>query len=52
MIVIVDYGYGNVFSVESALNRLGKKCILSSDPKIIESANIIILPGSELLSRL
>ena len=34
-LVIVDYGAGNVKSVEFALNRLGVKPILSSDADVV-----------------
>ena len=45
MIVLVDYGYGNIFSVMSALKILGYKALVTSDNKIIESASLIIFPG-------
>ena len=45
MIVIIDYGYGNIFSVMSALKVLGHKALVTSDNKIIESASLIIFPG-------
>lgn len=45
MITIVDYAAGNIKSVTSALTRLGAEYILSADPKIISSAEKVILPG-------
>jgi glutamine amidotransferase len=45
MIVIVDYGMGNLRSVAKAFQRLGKNPVVTSDPKIIQSAKRIILPG-------
>lgn len=45
MIVIIDYGRGNIFSIEQALRHLGADCIVSGDPKVIETANRLILPG-------
>lgn len=45
MIVLVDYGYGNIFSVMSALRALGYKALVTSDNKIIEKASLIIFPG-------
>ena len=45
MIVIVDYGMGNIRSVEKALKRLGTDVVLSSDPSTIANAKKIILPG-------
>tara|TARA_B100000795_G_C22803733_1_gene443453 strand:+ start:506 stop:1144 length:639 start_codon:yes stop_codon:yes gene_type:complete len=46
MIIIVDYGIGNVFSVERSLEHCGAKNVkLSSDPDEIYNADRIILPG-------
>lgn len=44
-VVIIDYGAGNVKSVEFALNRLGYTAVLSSDPDRIISADKVIFPG-------
>lgn len=44
-LVIVDYGAGNVKSVEFALNRLGVKPILSSDADVVGNAGRVIFPG-------
>lgn len=45
MIVIVDYGMGNVGSIQNILRRVGKESVISSDPKQIEQAEKLILPG-------
>jgi imidazole glycerol-phosphate synthase subunit HisH len=45
MIAIVDYGAGNLTSVKKALDRLGWKCRITSDPAEVEGADKIILPG-------
>ena len=45
MISIIDYGYGNIFSVVSALKKLGFNPLVTSDYKVIEKSNIIIFPG-------
>lgn len=45
MIAIVDYDAGNIRSVCNALERLGAEYTLSSDPKVIQSADKVILPG-------
>lgn len=45
MIVIIDYGMGNLFSIQSALDYLGAKSTISSDPNIIGKAEKLILPG-------
>jgi len=44
-IVIIKYNAGNVYSVSSALKRLGYDTIITSDLKEIESADKIIFPG-------
>ena len=45
MIIIVDYGMGNLRSVQNKFEKIGKKVEISSDPKIISSAAKLILPG-------
>jgi glutamine amidotransferase len=45
MVVIVDYGAGNIQSVKYALNRLGIDAVLSSDVEVIKNADKIIFPG-------
>ncbi|HBS86784.1 MAG: imidazole glycerol phosphate synthase, glutamine amidotransferase subunit [Bacteroidetes bacterium GWF2_38_335] len=43
--VIVDYKMGNINSVLKKLNRVNARTVVSSDPKVILSADKIILPG-------
>ena len=45
MIAIVDYGVGNLFSLQSSLQYLGVKVVVSGDPKVLRQADKIILPG-------
>ena len=45
MIVIIDYGVGNLFSLKSSLNAIGAECVISSEPEAIKCADKIILPG-------
>ena len=45
MIAIVDYGMGNVASVQKALNFLNLKSIITKDHQLITDANYIVLPG-------
>lgn len=45
MIVIIDYGMGNLHSVAKALARLGVSAVISSDRKDIQKADKLILPG-------
>jgi len=44
-IVIIKYNAGNVYSVSSALKRLGYEAIITSDLEEIKSADKIIFPG-------
>ena len=44
-IAIIKYNAGNVYSVSSALKRLGYEAIITSDLQEIESADKIIFPG-------
>ena len=44
-IVVVDYGMGNLRSVSKALESLGADVRVSGDPKDIETAKKLILPG-------
>ena len=45
MIVVVDYGMGNLRSVSKALESLGASVRVSSDPKDVAAADKLILPG-------
>jgi len=45
MIAIVDYGCGNLYSLQCSLNFLNLETVVTSDPEVIKSANKIILPG-------
>jgi len=44
-IVIIDYGAGNIKSIQFAFERLGNQAILSSNPQEIEEADRVIFPG-------
>ncbi|HXD80452.1 MAG TPA: imidazole glycerol phosphate synthase subunit HisH [Candidatus Acidoferrum sp.] len=45
MIAIVDYGVGNIRSVERALAHVGAETKLTADPQELEDAEGIVLPG-------
>lgn len=45
MIAIIDYGAGNLRSVEKALKALGETPVITSDREAILGADKIILPG-------
>lgn len=44
-VVIVDYGMGNIKSVQRGLEHVGATVTLSSDPEVIKTANRVLLPG-------
>ncbi len=45
MIVIIDYGMGNLKSVENAFTKVGYKTIITDDPNQIKKASSLVLPG-------
>ena len=45
MIAIVDYGVGNLFSLRSSFAALGQEAVVSGDPKELERAEKLVLPG-------
>lgn len=45
MLVIIDYGLGNLASISNMFRKLGERAIISSSVKDIEQANKLILPG-------
>lgn len=45
MIAIIDYGVGNLFSLESSFGYIGKEAELTSDVEKIKAADRLILPG-------
>lgn len=45
MIAIIDYGMGNLRSVQKALESLGQTAVITDDPATLESATHVILPG-------
>ena len=45
MIAIIDYGVGNLFSLQSSFAAIGQEAVVTSDPEIIAKADRLILPG-------
>lgn len=45
MIAIVDYGMGNLRSVQKGFEKLGVAAEVTDDPRIIENAQGVVLPG-------
>ena len=45
MIAIVDYGVGNLYSLERSFHAIGADVTVSADTKVLESADKLLLPG-------
>lgn len=45
MIVIIDYGSGNLKSIKNGFSKIGEETIVSQDIQKIEKADALILPG-------
>ena len=45
MIAIIDYGMGNLYSVEKAFVKLGAQVVVTSDGDVIRKADQVVLPG-------
>jgi glutamine amidotransferase len=45
VIAVIDYGMGNLRSVQKALEHVGAKVIVTHDPNLIISADSVVLPG-------
>lgn len=45
MVAIIDYGVGNLFSLQSSLAAVGAAAVVTSDPCVIRDADRILLPG-------
>jgi imidazole glycerol-phosphate synthase subunit HisH len=44
-IAIIDYGMGNLRSVQKAFEKLGQAAIVTSDPAVVAAAQKVVLPG-------
>jgi glutamine amidotransferase len=45
MIAIMDYGMGNLRSVQKAFQKVGAEAVVTDEREIIESARAVVLPG-------
>lgn len=45
MIAIIDYGRGNLGSVENAFERLGLDAVVTQQPDVVDAADAVVLPG-------
>ena len=45
MVAIIDYGVGNLFSLQSSFAAIGAEVTVTADKAVLEAADCIILPG-------
>ncbi|HET7826696.1 MAG TPA: imidazole glycerol phosphate synthase subunit HisH, partial [Anaeromyxobacter sp.] len=45
MIALVDYGAGNLRSVENALRKVGADVAVTHDPDLVRRADQVVVPG-------
>ena len=45
MIAVIDYGMGNLRSVQKSLEFVGAKVVVTHDPNLILNADSVVLPG-------
>lgn len=45
MVTIVDYGSGNLRSVQKSFERLGASAVITDDPNLVAQAERLVLPG-------
>jgi glutamine amidotransferase len=45
VIAIIDYGRGNLGSVEKAFARVGVPAVVTQDPRAVDGARAVVLPG-------
>ncbi len=45
MIAVVDYGRGNLGSVEKAFVRVGTPAVVTQDARVVDEADAVVLPG-------
>jgi imidazole glycerol-phosphate synthase subunit HisH len=45
MIAIIDYGMGNLRSVQKGFEKIGAEAIVTADPQVLLQADKVVLPG-------
>ncbi|MBP5162165.1 MAG: imidazole glycerol phosphate synthase subunit HisH [Spirochaetales bacterium] len=45
MTAIIDYGVGNLFSLQSSFSAIGEKAVVSRSADVLRSADRLVLPG-------
>ena len=44
-VFVIDYGYGNLFSLTNALQHVGAEVVIADSPKKVKNAGVLFLPG-------
>lgn len=45
MVAIVDYGVGNLFSLQSSFAAIGAEVVVTADPDVLWASDRVVLPG-------
>ena len=45
VVAVVDYGAGNLVSIEQALTRVGAGVVVARDPEAMRGADLLVVPG-------
>jgi imidazole glycerol-phosphate synthase subunit HisH len=45
MIAIIDYGMGNLRSVQKGFEKIGAEAVVTADPQVVLQADKVVLPG-------
>jgi imidazole glycerol-phosphate synthase subunit HisH len=45
MIAIIDYGMGNLRSVQKGFEKIGSQATVTNDPAVLQAAEKVVLPG-------
>jgi imidazole glycerol-phosphate synthase subunit HisH len=45
MIAVIDYGRGNLGSVESGLQRMGVQTVVTQEARVVDEADAVVFPG-------
>lgn len=45
MIAIIDYGMGNLRSVQKGFEKIGAEALVTADPQVVLAADKVVLPG-------
>lgn len=45
MIAIIDYGMGNLRSVQKGFEKVGAEAVITADPRLVLEADKVVLPG-------